>query len=159
MNMVNNTDPDTSIIVVHDNKLPSVVTVIESNGGYGLATTRDFACGETIYENDILKINDSNQVYMKHIRNDGTYELIDNTTYTINRNTYREFFYFDSFTNHSCDPNAEHVYITDTRYKIVARRDIRCGEELTNDYTTFDTDNDADLFECGCNSSNCKRFI
>lgn len=149
-----------TVLLIHDHKLPPVLAAaIIGEGEYGLAVTRDISCNETIFENELLKIHNSNLVYMKHICNDGSYVFLDTITYTVNKDTYREFFYFDSFTNHSCDPNAKHVYITDTQYKVVALRDIKCGEHLTNDYNTFDTNNDAAPFECFCNSLLCKKYV
>ena len=162
--MVHLFHPD--ILMIHDNRLPPVLNAILVRDNeftkvneYGLAVAQDIQCNETIFENELLKISNSNLVFMKHIRNDGSYVFLDNITYTVNRGTYREFFYFDSFTNHSCDPNVKHVYLTDTKYKAVALRDIKCGEQLTNDYSTFDTDNDATPFMCCCNSPLCKKYV
>ena len=48
--------------------------------------------------------------------------------------------------NHSCDPNTEFVGLN-----LVARRDIRGGEELTVDYATF-YDRHMTPFDCACGS-------
>lgn len=41
---------------------------------------------------------------------------------------------FDSFMNHSCDPNTSVVYVNDYDYYHIATRAIEVGEELTVDY-------------------------
>ncbi|AJR15682.1 SET family protein [Leptospira interrogans serovar Linhai str. 56609] len=59
-----------------------------------------------------------------------------------------------NFMNHSCDPNMWY----DQDDNIVAKRDIRAGEELTIDYANFIVNFDQ-TFECGCGSVNCRKFI
>ena len=54
--------------------------------------------------------------------------------------------------NHSCDPNTWWSGGT----KLVARRDISTGEEITYDYSTADIDHDAEM-ECSCGSPRCER--
>jgi D-alanine-D-alanine ligase len=55
--------------------------------------------------------------------------------------------------NHSCDANTEFVGLN-----LVARRDIRGGEELTVDYATF-YDAHMTPFDCGCGSPNCRGRV
>ena len=55
--------------------------------------------------------------------------------------------------NHSCDPNTEFVGLN-----LVARRDIRSGEELTVDYATF-YDRHMTSFDCDCGSPNCRGRV
>jgi D-alanine-D-alanine ligase len=55
--------------------------------------------------------------------------------------------------NHSCDPNTEFVGLN-----LVARRDIRSGEELTVDYATF-YDRHMTPFDCDCGSPGCRGRI
>jgi D-alanine-D-alanine ligase len=55
--------------------------------------------------------------------------------------------------NHSCDPNTEFIGLN-----LVARRDIRGGEELTVDYATF-YDRHMTPFDCECGSSNCRGRV
>lgn len=56
------------------------------------------------------------------------------------------------FVNHSCDPN---VIVRD--FCDIAKRDIKKGEEITEDYSK---ENNPDLkFKCNCGSKNCKKFI
>ncbi|MFM9112148.1 MAG: SET domain-containing protein [Actinomycetota bacterium] len=53
--------------------------------------------------------------------------------------------------NHSCEPNLGFVSAT----RLVARRDIAAGEELTYDYATSDSA-PYDEFDCACGSPQCR---
>jgi len=60
----------------------------------------------------------------------------------------------DHFLNHSCDPN---VWMAD-EVSLIARRDIRAGEELTTDYAMFETnENWVAQWQCNCGSSLCRK--
>jgi len=56
--------------------------------------------------------------------------------------------------NHSCDPNTWWSGST----KLVARRDIQPGEEITYDYSTADIDRVFEM-ECDCESPRCRGTI
>ncbi|MEV0720959.1 SET domain-containing protein [Asanoa sp. NPDC050611] len=56
--------------------------------------------------------------------------------------------------NHSCDPN---LWWTDA-YTLTARRDIRAGDELTNDYATS-TAVATFTMDCACGSALCRHRI
>jgi hypothetical protein len=57
------------------------------------------------------------------------------------------------FLNHSCNPNA---YVD--MDKLISRRKIRKGEELTADYSLF-TDFPSWNMGCGCRAKNCRKLI
>ncbi|MCC7369263.1 MAG: SET domain-containing protein [Chloroflexi bacterium] len=58
------------------------------------------------------------------------------------------------FMNHSCDPNC---WMQD-EVTLVARRDIRPGEELTGDYVMWEADEAyVRPWECNCGSPLCRR--
>ena len=137
-------------IILCDSRVPTSVRIQDG----GLVSVDGVQAGETVFENELLKIDNETWVYMCV---DGQYRYMHPTRYTVNRQTYREFFYFDSYMNHSCDPNARHEYLTDTVYRIVAVRPIRVGEQITIDYATIDQDNDDEPFECLCGSSKCRK--
>jgi SET domain-containing protein len=61
------------------------------------------------------------------------------------------------FINHSCNPN---TWMVDA-FTHVARRDIKPGEEVNNDYALMEADeNFVANWECGCGSKLCRgRFI
>ncbi|MBW2390713.1 MAG: SET domain-containing protein-lysine N-methyltransferase [Deltaproteobacteria bacterium] len=56
--------------------------------------------------------------------------------------------------NHSCDPNTWWSGST----KLVARRDIQVGEEITYDYSTADIDHGSEM-ECSCGSPRCRGTV
>lgn len=58
------------------------------------------------------------------------------------------------FINHSCDPNCETDEIAG-RVWIIARRNIKAGEELTYDYMLYDGAED-DPAPCFCGSEKCR---
>jgi D-alanine-D-alanine ligase len=55
--------------------------------------------------------------------------------------------------NHSCDPNAWLEGLD-----MVARRDIRAGEEITMDYATFYNES-MDDFVCHCAAGECREIV
>jgi SET domain-containing protein len=57
------------------------------------------------------------------------------------------------YMNHSCDPNT--WFVSDLR--MVARRDIAAGEEITYDYATSQAEDT--LFDCACGSSLCRKRV
>ncbi|MBN2542723.1 SET domain-containing protein-lysine N-methyltransferase [bacterium] len=58
--------------------------------------------------------------------------------------------------NHSCDPNAWMEGV----FKIVARRDICAGEEITADYALWEADdNYVSKWECKCGSKFCRGKV
>ena len=58
------------------------------------------------------------------------------------------------FANHSCDPNAWHA----GPFDIVARRDIRAGDEVTIDYGTH-SGAPGFVMQCDCGTTHCRRFV
>jgi SET domain-containing protein len=60
----------------------------------------------------------------------------------------------DGYMNHSCDPN---TWWADD-HTLVARRDIRPGEEVTYDYTTTEIALDFEM-DCQCGSPLCRGTI
>lgn len=59
-----------------------------------------------------------------------------------------------NFMNHSCEPNM--VY--DEKDNIIAKKDIKAGDELTIDYANFVVNVDQD-FICRCGSKKCRGKI
>lgn len=58
------------------------------------------------------------------------------------------------YLNHSCDPNSAII----GRKVLIARRDIKKGEELTVDYSMTDTDPFLAMM-CRCGSRYCRKTI
>lgn len=60
------------------------------------------------------------------------------------------------FINHSCDPNA---WMKDV-FTIVAKRNIKIGEEITADYALWEADeNYISKWECKCDSPICRKKV
>ena len=76
----------------------------------------------------------------------------------------QEFYGFGALTNHSCDPSTssenDYIYVDGKpMYQSVALRDIKAGEEVTEDYALNDWYEDEDVFDCMCGSNNCRGLI
>lgn len=141
----------------------------ERSSSYKMIATRDYSKGEVIYSNQSLLVpHDCNIVVVLNNKR----IWLENLVHTINRgNGQREFYLFDSFQNHSCEPNtAMHYSPRNTTaqemdidvplsYELVALEDITAEQELTSDYETFDEKLDGTCFECECGSSACRKFI
>lgn len=59
------------------------------------------------------------------------------------------------YMNHSCDPNT--WWINDET--LVARRDVKKGEEVTYDYSTADVGDWVASWRCRCGSKLCRKRI
>ena len=62
--------------------------------------------------------------------------------------------YPDRHINHSCDPNSFTRY-TDQITKVIARRDIQPGEEITLDYLINTAEGDS--WPCNCLAPRCRK--
>lgn len=58
------------------------------------------------------------------------------------------------YMNHSCDPNT--WFVDDAL--MVARRDIKTGEEITYDYATSETA-ESFVLHCKCGAPNCRQVV
>ena len=124
--------------------------------GRGIFALRDFKKGEFILEITGKIIETENpEDYPEEIRehwspisNDGhTYRFISPESPWM-------------YMNHSCEANAGVI----NHRKLVARRNIKKGEEITVDYSAYDieslTGGKKRLFmECKCGSKNCRKII
>ncbi len=59
------------------------------------------------------------------------------------------------FINHSCNPN---VWMVDG-ITFVAARDIKTGEELTTDYSLFESESYVSKWKCTCGAKECRKSI
>ena len=139
---------------------PTDRVIIEpvDEGSYKLVAQRNFTKDEVVYPNKSLIFPEDHsiviEVYDKR-------KWLENLVYSVNKGDgKREFYYFDSFQNHSCDPNTYMIYHSENVYDVVAKRDIAQGEELTVDYESFDVlYEDGTTFHCKCGSTNCRGTI
>lgn len=60
------------------------------------------------------------------------------------------------FINHSCDPN---TWMQDA-FTLIARRDLKPGEELTTDYALWEAEETyVSKWECQCHSPVCRKRV
>ena len=151
-------DPVNKFLFIPDLRCPlDRVRIDSSTEFHRIIAARDFEEGEVIYRMDPLIFpNDFSLV----IELNGIRKWIDNLVHTVSLGDgTRWFSYFDSFQNHSCDPNTKQVYLTDSMFEMVALRAIKAGEELTCNYESFDQGFDGTSFQCKCGSANCRKTI
>ena len=154
-------DPSNMFYFIPDLRCPSERVLIDTcrpNGdSYRIVAARDFLEGEILYRMDPLIFPDNNSIVIEF---NGKRKWVDNLVHTVNMgNGKRWFSFFDSYQNHSCNPNTKQIYLNDTMFEIVAMREIAAGEELTCDYESFDDGFDGTSFKCTCGSSNCRKII
>lgn len=131
-----------------------------------LSAEGNFQKGDTIYENESIIFERNSEFQRALYKLKGRYCIAQPDLYIVRAN-YREFLGFDSFMNHSCNPNTEIIYTDRTHYKMIAVKNILPGEELTCDYEYLDNNSDqfackyviTSVFECDCGSSKCRKVI
>lgn len=144
-------------IYIEDMKVPSTISIIKNGNDAKIVSNYAYSTGDVIYKNHTLTFKDHQSIIIKM---NGKCSLMDNTRHTVKRNdSEREFYYFDSFMNHSCDPNTITFYLSSNYYQTIALRPIAPGEELTCDYAVFDTTPDGDGFKCECGAKNCRGWL
>lgn len=127
-------------------KLEGLRVVRSPIDGYGVMATRNFAANEVIAEVEGVAWRDGDGIDDKYSLwiADGLYfDMMDQTRWI----------------NHSCDPNSSLRTGTDASgevfARVVARRAIKAGEELSYDYAF-----PAHLAEpCRCGSPKCRGMI
>lgn len=123
-----------------------------SLNGKGTFAKEDIKKGEMIYirGGELMKKEQAFN-YKPNECPDGLWPITDD--YWLGASTEEDFIQQKVYVNHSCDANCGlHGEIT-----VVAMRDIKAGEEITQDYGLLDN-SDYEL-ECTCGASNCRKII
>ena len=152
-------DPENKFYFIPDLKCPLDRVEIQSSGNdcHKVVAARNFQVGEVVYANESLIFPDDHSIV---IEVSGKRKWLDNLIHTVNKGGgKREFYYFDSFQNHSCDPNTEMVYQSETAYQVVATKYISKADDITSDYESFDVGLDGTSFSCKCGSHNCRGIV
>lgn len=120
--------------------------------GVGTFAIEDIKKGEMVYirGGELMKMDEAYN-YKPGECPDGIWPITDE--YYLGARNEEEFINQKVYVNHSCEPNCG------MRGEItcVAMRDIKAGEELTQDYGLLD--NSDYKLECACGSPNCRKII
>ena len=118
--------------------------------GSGVFATRNFKVGETV-----LVIDDSRVVSESAPLNPNLGEFEHHQDYLAGGKRVL-LPSPERYVNHSCDPNVFHMTFDQVR-RMIARRDIPRGEEITTDYilNTYE----GDLWLCTCGAERCRKQI
>jgi hypothetical protein len=127
-----------------------------------LFATKFFPRGSVVYiGRDHLIPNEKAtfQLVMKDFR---TYVLDSDTHSVAISETHRKLYLFDSFMNHSCDPNTFSAIAEGLEaqypsvYATTAIYDIHPGDQISCDYNLFEYDMAGkEIWLCGCGSERC----
>ena len=144
-------------VLLHSN-LPEGLDVVLQSGDNHLIATRRFEAGEEVFTNTatLVPLEDANKKFVLEFN--GRYVLLDNMNHFIHRHQYVESVGFDSFMDHSCEPNTTQEYKDSAVYTVVADRTILPGERLTCDYGTLQCIASS-KFVCRCGASQCRGVI
>lgn len=163
-------DPaNNNLVYIKDMKTPTdSITIdridpLDITKGYKMVAARDFQKGDVIFRNESLIFPEHMNIVMNV---NGGRLWLDKLYHTVNVGQgLRQCYTFDTFQNHSCDPNTampeatEGDLLPDSIYELVAIKDIKKGTELTCDYETFDRALDGTVFHCQCGSANCRGVV
>jgi len=142
--------------------LPAKVDVM-CRDEWELVASHDIKAGELIFCNTSIEITEPSTMFLVHLR--GNWKLAVHGTHFLHRDDYMEFLGFDSFMQHSCDPNSIQRYSSRLDYDVHAVKDIVAGEWITCDYNALDNKaTGAKLvnvmsFQCSCGSDRCRGKI
>ena len=154
---------DPSIIVFDDLVAPSSVSIAPEpiGNGFRLMSAQAFKSGDTIFTNKTTRVPVDAVVILivlGHRRWFGLGHFAQEKEF----DTTKHFFGFDSFQNHSCEPNTVSVFYNPddkTEYRLVALTDIAPGDELTCDYETLGDYCETRVIPCRCGTPSCRGTI
>jgi len=127
-----------------------------SRGGFAMFAARDLARGSVVFQGEGRAQRIVTRSHVEQTWSSEDRDVFYRYAYPISQGV---FVLWDTEPtgwapqNHSCDPNTEFVGLN-----LVARRDIRNGEELTVDYATF-YDRHMTPFDCDCGSPACRGRV
>lgn len=127
--------------------------------GYMLRATRDIKAGEVIFKYEETDHPIVTKEYVDRHWDEQKKKWFAQYCYPISDEVY--VMWSSNPTgwrpiNHSCDPNC--WYDDCGMMDLVARRDIKKGQQLTIDYCTFCTDH-METFNCMCGAAKCRKVV
>ncbi len=118
--------------------------------GYGVFANRDIPKGTIVYVKDSLELEISPELYASH--SPAMQDQIEKYAYVDERGFYIVSWDFAKFVNHCCDCNT-----ISTGYGFeIAIRDIKAGEQITDEYGIFNLEYEMHL---SCSNQKCRKTI
>lgn len=129
---------------------PSVHVRVSEIEGTGLFAARPIAAGELVSRlgGRLVSTEQLHRLFEE------SREYVDTITVADDQHLVLPLGAPNHHGNHSCDPNLW----WSGPFDLIARRDIRAGEEVTNDYAASTTDPDFSL-QCRCGSAGCRGIV
>ena len=123
---------------------------VNENVGYGVFATTDIKEGTIVYVKDSLELSISPTDFLMHSKE--MKEVIEKYSY-IDQNGSRIISWdFAKYVNHCCNCNT-----ISTGYGFeIAIRDIKAGEQITDEYGIFNLEKPMTLF---CGEASCRKII
>jgi hypothetical protein len=130
--------------------MPDLIIKKSKLSGKGVFANREFKKGETVlyFEGKIFR---RSELPIPYDSVDDRYMQVGPDTYLGPSGKY------DDFVNHSCNPNCG-IMNENGKWKLVAIKRIKRGEEITFDYSTT-MDEDEWEMDCNCQAKNCRKRI
>ncbi|MEQ6118090.1 SET domain-containing protein [Reichenbachiella sp. MALMAid0571] len=123
---------------------------IQDTVGYGVFATQDIPEGTIVYVKDSLELVISPTDYLMH--SNDVKEMIDKYSYMDQNGDRIVSWDFAKYVNHCCNCNT-----ISTGYGFeIAIRDIKKGEQITDEYGIFNLESDMVLL---CGESGCRKTI
>lgn len=128
-------------------------TEIKESKTHGLGTFAkvDIKKGDIIYVKAGTVMLKKEAKYYNTNNPDGYWPI--NDKYVMAGTNEEEFNSQKAWVNHSCDANCGYS----GQVSVIAMRDIKKGEEITQDYGLLD--NEKYSFKCNCGSENCRGIV
>jgi len=123
---------------------------IEDTVGYGVFATQDIPEGTIVYVKDSLELVISPTDYLMHSKD--VKEMVDKYSYMDQNGDRIVSWDFAKYVNHCCNCNT-----ISTGYGFeIAIRDIKRGEQITDEYGIFNLDSEMTLL---CGEPGCRKTI
>jgi uncharacterized protein len=123
---------------------------INSEVGYGVFATRDMPAGTLIYVRDQLELTISQSEFLDLKK--ALQDQVEKFSYIDENGDRIVSWDMGKYVNHNCDSNT-----ISTGYGFeIATRDIKEGEEITDEYGIFNLEYE---MSCQCGAANCRSKI
>lgn len=133
--------------MIHPN---TVLKFVSETIGYGVYATRDIPEGSIVYVKDSLELIVTPTDYLLHTPE--MKAVVDKYSYIDEKGNRIISWDFAKYVNHCCNCNT-----ISTGYGFeIAIRDIKAGEQITDEYGIFNLDQEMTLV---CGEQNCRKII